>query len=118
MTNEPRLTDAEAEEMRAKLSRHYRDQVVTVSEVNAALRTWTDAAAEYLEKQYSITPELVNTAFLLAHKSSLLGRILYGRERLRTKPCPECKGRWCGCFLKCPCGGCGWLAEETPKVTP
>lgn len=107
-----KLTPEQAEELRDRLSRHYGDRLVTVSEMHAALRTWTDAARVYLEKRYGITPGLVEDAFLVAAKSSLLGRLLYGREKLRTRPCPECKGTWSGCFLKCPCGGCGWLPED------
>lgn len=52
-------------------------------------------------------------------KSSLLCRLLYDGETLRTTPCPTHKGRWSGCHPE-PCEhGCdyvGWLPN--PVATP
>jgi hypothetical protein len=90
------------------------DRLLTVTEMCDALRTWSRLAADYLEKNYGLTPHLVQSAFLAVDKSALLGRMLYGQEKPRTEPCPECKGVWRGCFLNCPCGGCGWLPKEKP----
>jgi hypothetical protein len=53
-------------------------------------------------------------------KSCLLQRLIYGRERLRTHPCPVHNGRWsgitdppcqhCGIGPSCRCNT-GWLPE-------
>lgn len=67
-----------------------------------------DVFCEYTQGQYSID---------LA-KSCLLDRLIYAQEPLRTRPCPQHKGRWSGCAMKqCP-HGCnfgsnitGWLPE-------
>ena len=50
-------------------------------------------------------------------KSNLLGRLLYGKEALRTRVCPVHKGHYSGeamFFEKCPylCDGTGWLRER------
>lgn len=50
---------------------------------------------------------------LMIRKSSLLGRLLYGGEGVRERPCPEHKGKWWGIFplTQCVCEGTGWLPE-------
>lgn len=50
---------------------------------------------------------------LMIRKSSLLGRMLYGGEGVRQRPCPTHKGKWsCVCSLtECVCEGTGWLPE-------
>lgn len=50
-------------------------------------------------------------------KSNLLGRLLYAKEKFRTRMCPLHKGHWSGhamFFEKCPhqCDGTGWLRES------
>lgn len=40
--------------------------------------------------------EAVARVFLMIKKSSLLARMLYGGEPLRTKRCPEHDGKWSG----------------------
>lgn len=118
------MTDEEAEVLRKKLSAHYNDQVLTVREFCEAMKVWSTAAAQYLgavmentgtARPYAkdaIKPYDASRLFLAADKSSLLGRLFYGREKLRTKKCPTHDGKWSGCFLECPCEGTGWLPED------
>jgi len=110
------MTDEEAEKMRLALCEHYRDQVLTAHEFCEALRTWSEVGHAFITQMtgYGSREQPFDGArfFLAASKSSLLGRLLYGREKLRTTPCPECKGIWSGCGLSCPCRGCGWLPNE------
>lgn len=57
---------------------------------------------------------------LAIRKSCLLERLLYGGEKLRTRPCPVHKGQWsgvtdpacqyCGVGPTCKCNT-GWLPE-------
>ncbi len=110
------MTNEEAEVLRNMLSQHYGDQVVTVREFCDVLRRWTEVAGDYLVSQgYLDNKANIETLFLATAKSSLLGRMIYGKEKLRTVKCPECKGTWRGCFQDCPCGGCGWLPNEENK---
>lgn len=110
------MTSEEAEAMRKQLAQHFHAPVMTVNEFCDVLRRWSEVAKDYLVASgYLHSVNEVEALFLATHKSSLLGRMIYGGEAVRTEPCPECKGVWRGCFLKCPCGGCGWLpkAEQT-----
>jgi hypothetical protein len=112
------MTNEEAETMRRELSKHYGDQVLTVREFCGALQIWSRVAGNFITEMTGYgtveRPFDATGFFLAAMKSSLLGRLIYDRETLRATPCPECKGRWRGCFLNCPCGGCGWLPNVTP----
>lgn len=48
-------------------------------------------------------------------KSSLLARLLYDGEELRTRECPEHKGRWSGIGpCRHGCGMTGWIPNEWP----
>lgn len=115
------MTNEEAEAMRKQLSDHLHSPVLSLHEFCTVFKEWLSVATPYLVKRgYLRDAEQASTLFYLAvGKSSLLGRMLYGREKVRTVPCPECKGEWSGCFLKCPCGGCGWLPNTTePSPSP
>jgi hypothetical protein len=51
---------------------------------------------------------------LAVKKSSLLARLLYDGEKLRTKQCPTHKGQWSGLphpGNDCECGLTGWLPQ-------
>jgi len=56
-------------------------------------------------------------------KSCLLDRLIYGKEKLRTVPCPVHQGKWSGCsFDHPPCEYCyygsnvtGWVRHDYPK---
>lgn len=58
-------------------------------------------------------------------KSNLLWRLIYGGEKVRTRPCPVHKGEWSGCILDpdklcaCACGSnlTGWLPDDDTGCT-
>jgi hypothetical protein len=55
------------------------------------------------------------TVMFAVGKSSMLDRLLYGGETLRTAKCPTHKGHWSGLGIeRCPhgCGHTGWLRPE------
>lgn len=65
----------------------------------------------------------VERTFLAIHKSNLLARLLYSGEKLRTKKCPEHKGKWSGIEWSdtvCPhkCQLTGWVQEEDDQGKP
>lgn len=117
------LSSEDAEQLRKKLCEHHRDQVLTVGEFCSILRQWSSVAGVFIaemmgrkrrsfEAEEPIKPFDAEGIFLAASKSSLLGRMIYGKEKVRTQPCPTHKGVWSGCFIDCVCGGCGWLPED------
>ena len=106
------MTDDEAKELREQLSKHHGDRLFTVREFCDMFRQWSDVASSYLEERYGLTPAIISSVFLVVNKSSLLGRMFYGREKVRTRKCPTHDGIWCGCFINCPCSGTGWLPED------
>lgn len=175
MSDEPKLTDEEAEAMLARLSRHYGEPVMPIDRYCAALSTWGRVIGERLErhreelfpnikskddakqsaayKAYSEAMDAVDAGnlkpgddlkrwsalldlhtdktlahevahvFLQIRKSNLLARLLYNGEKLRTKMCPEHKGKWTGIEWgnnRCPpnCQLTGWIQEETDAGKP
>ena len=116
------MTDEEAKEMRRQLAAHHHDQLFTVREFCDILRQWTRVAGNYLSMMYhdghrmnrdqEFEPLNIERFFLAAEKSSLLGRMFYGKEKVRTEKCPKHEGVWCGCFIDCPCAGTGWLPNK------
>jgi len=65
----------------------------------------------------------VDRTFLSIGKSNLLARILYSGEKVRTKMCPEHKGKWSGIEWgdnACPhkCQLTGWIQEEDDQGKP
>jgi len=65
----------------------------------------------------------VGDVFLQISKSNLLARLLYAGEKLRSKMCPEHKGKWSGIEFsdtRCPhgCQLTGWIQEPEDKGTP
>lgn len=118
-----KLTDTEAEELLAKLSRHYNEPVKPVSRYCKSFRTWALAVIErdegLDEKGYSkyLPPILRDIS-----KSNLLARLIYADEPLRTEKCPEHKGHWDGqaqCIWGCTygCDGTGWLKTTEMVVS-
>ena len=117
----------------------------------AAFETWAHVAnqgtasmqsiarvAEYLRARYRGDVEIETLcndgmAWLRAQrlpvpdvgKSCLMGRLIYGGEELRTRPCPVHHGHWSGCSPElCP-GGCnyginwtGWLPNDLVDEWP
>lgn len=73
------------------------------------LETWERVLVENGHRE----AEAVRRVFLLIRKSSLLGRLIYGGESLRTEKCPTHEGVWRGipgpAPLDCACDMTGWL---------
>ena len=107
------------------LAREYGEPVVPLSAVCGAVATWARCIDD------NNTPPLVRANrteqgagyhYMLHHilidirKSNLLGRLLYAKQTLRTKPCPKHEGHMDMEELLtgtegCPCQGTGWLPE-------
>lgn len=126
MADDTPLTDAEAEALLKKLSEHYQQPVQPIDRYCEALRTWEHAIRDRAQrsaeaKSRSAQDDLkmaqdVNHVFLQIRKSSLLARLLYGGEKLRSKMCPVHQGKWSGLEHsgnECHhgCGLTGWIAE-------
>lgn len=67
-------------------------------------------------RRFEDAAEAVHHVFLMIRKSSLLDRLLYGGEKLRTRKCPQHEGTWSGLEHNgniCPhgCHLTGWLPE-------
>jgi len=67
--------------------------------------------------------EAISYTFMQITKSSLLGRLIYGGEKLRTEMCPIHKGHWSGlewpdkpCLHRCQMTG--WIQEAEDQGTP
>lgn len=72
------------------------------------LETWARALIDNDHPE----SENVRHVFLLIRKSSLLARLVYGGEQLRTVRCPKHDGRWSGLPCDgndCACGLTGWI---------
>lgn len=117
--------DEEAEELLKKLSKHYQQPVMPVQRYCEALKTWADcletAASEDDEAgtrpRFKYLMPMLDDVRLAISKSNLLWRLIYGGEKLRTKKCPEHKGRWSG--LSSPDNDCehgcdftGWVPDD------
>jgi hypothetical protein len=71
---------------------------------------------EYKKKERAEHYEHFSKVDLAISKSSLLDRLFFQDEGVRTEPCPEHKGRWSGCAWDSPGCACrnganvtGWL---------
>jgi len=78
-----------------------------------AMETWADAAATPLESDSQAARERRDQfghhwqiIYGAIRKSCLLDRLMYGQEKLRTRPCPVHHGRWSG-ITSPPCEHCG-----------
>lgn len=111
------MTDAEAMDLREKLAAHYGQPVMPVSDYCDALQTWFDIRARGLSADAGYEQLRMLTDL---RKSALLGRLIYGGEKLREVKCPQHDGRWSGLEFGphgnspgnvCPhgCGLTGWL---------
>jgi hypothetical protein len=119
------------ESAEALLADHYGEPVRPISEVCGAIHEWLKACAENHPEEDALNHQEWRTGrvyrdhgmfvFMHAGKSNMLGRLLYGRETLRTEKCPEHDGHWSGIeFSDNVCQyGCqltGWLpAKEDNK---
>lgn len=113
-----KLTDEQVKTMLQQLSEHFDEPVRPVSDYCAALETWS----KVVSKKDPTTARLHSSIRLSIYKSSLLARLIYGGEKLRTKECPIHKGVWdghamlMGCEHKCD--GTGWLREPEDENSP
>lgn|GEM_PF-4830456 len=95
-----------------------------------SMNTWRHCIEEehHGNPRWAGSIEAIRLVFTLIRKSSLLYRLIYARETLRTEKCPEHKGKWSGLEHPdnpCPhgCQMTGWLraaaAEEnaTPRAS-
>lgn len=121
------LSDEAVQKQLKQLEDYFGEPVLPMSQYCAAFRTWADCIVKN-NKDPKLTQkgwnnhgseyaEMVMRIMIDIDKSSLLGRLLYGKEKLRTKMCPEHKGHWNGQAMmmgNCPhqCDGTGWLREE------
>ncbi len=115
------LSDAEAEEMLARLSKHYKQPVMPIKKYCQALETWRIAMTKReREDSKNDRQRTLYETWIDIRKSNLLYRLLYLGEPLRTVPCPIHRGRWQGGLEPCTqCQGTGWLpepAEKGPKL--
>lgn len=117
-SNTEDLTDEEAQQLLDKLSRHFASPVMPMRDYCGAFEHWLTA----LETNDSPIKwvEHIPAIRLAICKSSMLSRLLYAREPLRTEKCPEHKGHWSG--LPYPGNDCehgcdltGWLPAKKVK---
>lgn len=117
------LTPEQVAEYEAALTRHYGEPVRPVSVYCDAFRAWakalhareTNDAPDARDANLDRVGRLVNDPglSLAIAKSSMLGRLIYGGETLRTVLCPEHKGVWCGIGVcRYGCDHTGWLPAE------
>ena len=134
ITDGANLTEEQAQGLLDVLKRHYKQPVLPMSkfcdaistwfrciervnrkeqEANPDEKTWRSRGARYYDQLRNIERDI--------RKSNLLARLLYSGEKLRTRECPEHKGKWSGCAAPgqgCPhgCGHTGWLPEPEVEV--
>ncbi len=110
--------------MLRQLEQHYGQPVMPVESYCAALKIWAAIIVEnnrtsLLKYGHGSTYfHVLNDVIRDITKSNLLGRLIYGKQKLRTRKCPTHEGRWSGCTPNpCP-DGCsdginvtGWLPE-------
>jgi len=117
--------------MEAELSKHYGVRVAPVTEYCAAFEAWASALGEKVKRMDAgeeredeglrRASEALSWLQLPIYKSSMLGRLIYGGEKLRTERCPEHNGIWSGLDFGPKFGphcehGChltGWLPAGT-----
>lgn len=121
------LTDLEANDMLETLKRHFGEPVMPISRYCDALTTWfrridekataeaeKDGSPGHVYGQRWDSGRAVRMSIL---KSNLLARLIYGGEKLRTRPCPnpEHAEHWRGDAeaCQCECQGTGWLPEPS-----
>ena len=116
------MTNEEAEALLAQLSKHYAWRGALGERL---ARMKKDPKEDYadVERQEKLLSTMESIEFMI-QKSSLLGRILYGGEKLRTEMCPVHEGRWSGCEFPmhnvCPhkCELTGWVKhpDDVAKI--
>lgn len=124
------LTPEQVKAMTDALSRHHNCRVAPVNDYCQGFYDWEKAIRDklkrieageeedYADQDRAQWEPVLHALAVLAMpigKSSMLGRRIYGGEKLRTEMCPEHKGRWVGLpYGETPCG-CdltGWLRAD------
>ena len=126
MEKKESLNSAEAQQMLLRLEEFYKEPVLPLHNFCQAMQLWFECIVKNNsdpalrrhdgEQGYNYFKFLQQMRIDI-RKSNLLGRILYGKEPLRTRMCPVHKGHYNGeamFFTKCPhsCDGTGWLRER------
>ena len=113
------MSEEEAKAMLAKLVEHYQQPVMPLKAYCGAMEAWRRAVAEASldDPDLKRLAQTLDSAFLAIRKSALLDRLIYGGEQVRTRKCPEHKGRWSGLEhpdRPCPhgCQLTGWIPNE------
>ena len=98
--------------------REFCEALETWAQVFATARDGDDVETRARREEFATNWSAV---YLAIRKSCLLDRLLYGGEKLRTRPCPVHKGRWsgitdppcthCGTGPTCQCNT-GWMPED------
>ncbi len=129
----PLLTPAEAKAQLAVLTHYFNEPVLPMSRYCGAFEAWLTAIQvlnareprdEHDKKEHRVGhawAQFISDIKLSISKSSMLGRLLYGGEKHRTRECPEHKGKWSGMEHPenpCPhgCNFVGWLPEDDDPV--
>lgn len=123
------FSDDEAIQMLEKLRTHYNQPVMPLGRFCNAMYDWCQAlldlkqrtkAAGYPHYHGSAYVDELRHIMMDINKSSLLFRMLYLGEELRTEICPAHKGTmdvqvWVGFpgAGSCACGGTGWLPSKS-----
>lgn len=126
MESKQALSEDEARNMLQLLEDYYGEPVLPLRKFCGAITLWMDCIkknnAEPLLPRGRLSHgykyfQLLDQIYVDIRKSNLLGRLLYAKEKIRTRMCPLHKGHWDGeamFFKKCPhlCDGTGWLRES------
>ncbi len=119
------VRDWRTDERLESLAKEYGEPVLPLSAVCNAVETWagclSDNNAPPLQRanrkeQGAAYHSTLGWILHDIRKSNLLGRLLYAKQPLRTKPCPRHQGHMDMDELLagqqgCPCQGTGWLPE-------
>lgn len=123
MSAEKMLSQEEVDRMLKALSEHFRCRVAPVDAYCTALETWARTVTKDEKPAVGSLRHAIGAVRFALSKSALAARLVYGGERLRTRECPEHKGRWSGVEFpekRCPhgCQYTGWLPEPDDTRTP
>ena len=120
------LTDAQRVELE-RLSKELHEPVLPLSHFCHAMTTWFHCIEQANERAKvegrgahgEAYAEHLGRIELDIRKSNLLARLLYGGESLRSRECPQHKGRWSGIGVcEHGCGETGWIPDGWPDDAP